>query len=289
MAFRRYNRTELSDWRDDEALRNVTPEFVFVAVNEPDREVHWGPDALRCYEVVYVAEGELTMWVGSKPEPGSAGDVFIIPPRVRHREETPEGKRSSLICLGAEFRYPSGRRRLFPMPVALKIHLPPGHIVEQRLRRIVTEIYRRAPGYTAIVQACVLEIFCELARATQAIEVRDVDIGEIRRTRLVSQALDFIRERYAEPLSVDDMAQHFFLSREYFIKLFRRVAGQTPHAFLTGVRIERAQELLRDPELQVKSVAARVGFRDQHYFTKAFARCTGMTPTQYRRQVLAKE
>ena len=75
---------------------------------------------------------------------------------------------------------------------------------------------------------------------------------------------------------------------KYFIKLFRRVAGQTPHAYLSHCRIDQAKRLLESPELQVKTIAARVGFRDQHYFAKAFARHTGQTPTQYRRCALAR-
>ena len=287
MAFQRLDRASLTDWDDAQVLRQLVPEFTFVAVNEPSDAVDWDEDALPCYEVVYVADGELNMWVEGEPQPAGSGDVFVIPPKVRHREETPADKHSSLICLGAGFRYPSGRRRRFPMPIALKLHLPPGHVVEQRLRRIVTEVYRRAPGYSAIVLASVLDIFCELGRLSEEIEVREVDIGEIRRTRLISQARDFILDHYADPMSVDDMAQHFFLSREYFIRLFRRVTGQTPHAYLTQVRIEKAQDLLRSPDLSVKAVAAQVGFNDQHYFTKVFSKHTGMPPTQYQRRSVA--
>ena len=288
MSFRRLDRVNLSDWDEAQVLARLVPDFAFVAAIEPDHPMHCKEEALPCYEVVYIVEGDLTMWVEGKPHAGAAGDVFIVPPKMRHREETPDGKHSSLICLGASFRYPSGRSRRFPMPVALKLHLQPGHVVEQRLRRIVTEVYRRAPGYSAVVVAAVTEIFWELARQTQEIEVREVDLGQIRRSRLVSEARSFIHEHYAEPLSVDDMAQHFFLSREYFIKLFRRVAGQTPHAYLSHCRIDQAKRLLESPELPVKSVAARVGFRDQHYFAKAFGRHTGQTPTQYRRCALAR-
>jgi len=283
MSFRRLDRDALSGWNDARAFDDLVPEFAFVAYHEHDSAVGWNPDALPCYEVVYVVSGRLRLWRGDAYTEGAAGDVFVIPPRTLHREETPPGEAAELICLGAGFRRASGRQRAFPMPLAFLLHLGRGHPVEQRLRRILTEVHQRAPAYSAVVLATVMEVFCELARATRGIAVRPPEPAEMAALRFGSQARDYIAEHYAEPLSVDAMARHFHLSRQYFNKLFRRATGQTPHAYLTQVRIRRATELLADPSLPIKAVAARTGFEDPYHFAKCFKRHTGLTPAQYRR------
>lgn len=283
MSFRRLDRASLSGWDDARAFEDLVPEFAFVACTEHDSTVQWSADALPCYEVVFVVTGRLRLWQGDAYTEGGAGDVFIIPPRALHREETPPGVSAELICLGASFRRASGRQRPFPMPLAHLLHLGRGHPVEQRLRRILTEAHQRAPAYSAVVLATVMEVFCELARATRGIAVHTPDAAEMGALRFGHQAREYIAAHYAEPLSVDAMARHFHLSRQYFNKLFRRATGLTPHAYLTHVRIRRASELLADPALPIKAVAARTGFEDPYHFAKCFKRHTGLTPAQYRR------
>ncbi len=287
MTSGRVDRTSLPDGEDWETFADLVTEFAFVAVNERDRPVRWAADALPCYEVVYVAEGRLNMWVGERCVPGEAGDVFVIPPRTLHHEETPDGEVSGLICLGANFRRRSGRHQAFPMPLQEKVHVGRGHLVEQRLRRIAAEIQGRSPGYSAIVLAAVLEIFCELSRAACGIAEPAEGCADESLVRFGRRVQEYIRAHSAEPLSVDAMAAHFHLSRPYFNKLFRRATGQTPHAYLAAVRLERAKALLADSDVPVKAIAQEIGFEDPYYFARCFRRHVGVTPTQYRRQAAA--
>jgi AraC-like DNA-binding protein len=85
------------------------------------------------------------------------------------------------------------------------------------------------------------------------------------------------------------VARHFHLSRQYFSKLFRRFTDQSPHSYLTEVRLQQARTLLDETGLSIHEVAARVGFADPYYFTRAFRAHCGFTPTQYRRRERPEE
>ncbi|MCG8401395.1 MAG: helix-turn-helix transcriptional regulator, partial [Firmicutes bacterium] len=61
--------------------------------------------------------------------------------------------------------------------------------------------------------------------------------------------------------------------------------GMPPMRCLESIRMRRAQELLASGDLPVVQVGEAVGFRDGNYFSRAFTRCTGVSPTRYRASV----
>jgi AraC-like DNA-binding protein len=73
------------------------------------------------------------------------------------------------------------------------------------------------------------------------------------------------------------------MSAFHFSRPYKLVTGQSPHAYLTGRRIERAKERLAAQQLPRVQVALAVGFQTQGHFTEVFDRHTGTTPRKYRR------
>jgi AraC-like DNA-binding protein len=100
--------------------------------------------------------------------------------------------------------------------------------------------------------------------------------------RHLLRARDLVDARYAEPLSVDDLAHAAGLSRAHFSREFRRVFGESPHAYLLTRRLERAASLLRTTDRSVVEICFEVGLRGVGSFTSSFTRTYGMTPTAYR-------
>ncbi|GAA1549997.1 AraC family transcriptional regulator [Actinomadura kijaniata] len=96
------------------------------------------------------------------------------------------------------------------------------------------------------------------------------------------RARDLADARYAEPLTVADLARAAGLSRGHFSERFRLAFGVTPHAYLLTRRLERAAALLRTTDWTVADVCCRVGLTSVGSFTGSFARMYGRTPTAYR-------
>ncbi len=101
----------------------------------------------------------------------------------------------------------------------------------------------------------------------------------------VHRATDYIREHYAESISIDDICQHLSISRSYLYKLFRRYYGVSPSNYLIRFRLEKARELLGTQQYPVNEVAEMVGFSDHPYFTKRFRMVYDMTPREYARRL----
>jgi AraC-like DNA-binding protein len=92
------------------------------------------------------------------------------------------------------------------------------------------------------------------------------------------------REYYRSELDVAAVARMVGLSASQLARLFKRRTGRSLHQTLIGIRLRRAQELLRDPALSIKEVAALTGWSNQLYFSSAFRACHGVAPTQARRR-----
>jgi len=88
---------------------------------------------------------------------------------------------------------------------------------------------------------------------------------------------------FSEPITVEDMARRAGLSASRFTVLFKSYFGTTPHQYLLKLRMEHAQELLKEGQA-IKQVSDYCGFADVHHFAKTFKAATGVTPGKYREQ-----
>ena len=102
--------------------------------------------------------------------------------------------------------------------------------------------------------------------------------------RHLLRAKDLVDARYAEPLTVDDLAAAAGLSRAHFSREFRRAFGESPHAYLLTRRLERAAALLRGTDRSVADVCLSVGLTSIGSFTTSFSRMFGVSPLAYREQ-----
>lgn len=103
----------------------------------------------------------------------------------------------------------------------------------------------------------------------------------------IAVAVAYMSERVGESLSVEQVASACGLSPFHFSRRFKAIVGKAPHGYLTHLRIERAKALLQETDLEVSTVAERVGFATHSHFTTTFRRLIGMPPGQYRREMPA--
>ncbi len=104
------------------------------------------------------------------------------------------------------------------------------------------------------------------------------------RDPLIEKADRWIRSRQGVDIRVEELARHLGVGTRTMLRKFRAASGVTPQAYIQRVRLDVAKPLLEDSDASVAQIAAEVGFSDENAFRKAFARRTGLSPTQYRKQ-----
>src|SRR5947208_13443375 len=100
--------------------------------------------------------------------------------------------------------------------------------------------------------------------------------------RHLLRAKDLADARYAEAISVADMARAARLSQAHFSREFKRTFGESPHQYLLTRRLERAAALLRTTDWSVADICFAVGLSSVGSFTTSFGRMFGKSPTAYR-------
>ena len=103
------------------------------------------------------------------------------------------------------------------------------------------------------------------------------------------KALEYIDQNYMDSgIGLSSVCGSLSISTSYFSTIFKANTGETFIEALTKKRIEKAKELLEGTSKKAYEVAAEVGYSDPHYFSIAFKKVTGMTPTEYAREKRAK-
>ncbi len=101
--------------------------------------------------------------------------------------------------------------------------------------------------------------------------------------RSLAQAREFMRHAYGTPVSLPDVAALANLSPYHFLRFYKQTYGETPHEFLTRMRIERAKTLLARGSHNVTEACFEVGFSSLGSFSVLFTYRVGLSPSEYRR------
>lgn len=96
----------------------------------------------------------------------------------------------------------------------------------------------------------------------------------------------YLQTHIHESVSLEELAQRFFMSRSYLTRSFRNVTGFSVVEYMTYIRIQKAQQLLRESDRAITEIADLCGFGNITYFEKVFKEATGQTPVQYRKNVV---
>ena len=151
-------------------------------------------------------------------------------------------------------------------------------------RDLADELLERAAGQELVLAALVEQAVVHLLRRYASI--RRSDEVELSRVGLVDRrirrAVELMHAHLDRELPLEEIAAAAYVSPFHFARLFKKLTGASPHAYLAALRASRAQTLLAETDLSVTEVAARVGYASSSHFSKAFRQATGLSPRAFR-------
>ncbi|MCC3376317.1 response regulator [Cohnella sp. REN36] len=127
------------------------------------------------------------------------------------------------------------------------------------------------------IEACVRDFFALLSEVQQMAKKKPG-------LNAIEQAQAWIRAHMGEDISLQSLAAALHLNPYYVSRLFKQETGETYGEFTTRIRFEKARELLSGSELKMHEIAAAVGYPDANYFSIAFKKQEGVSPTDYRKR-----
>jgi AraC family transcriptional regulator len=164
---------------------------------------------------------------------------------------------------------------------------------DPRLRAMVAAVdAERVAGFPngrlfldSVEQAMAVALVNGHAVRHRPVEIYRGGLGSARLRRIK----ELVHAKMEDDLSLDEMAQSVGLSTAHFARMFRKSTGETPHRFVLRQRLERAKAMLRAPDARVLDVAVACGFKTQQHFAQVFRDVWGVSPTEYRQDLVGSE
>lgn len=103
---------------------------------------------------------------------------------------------------------------------------------------------------------------------------------------LINKAKAYIQENLYRDVSQEEIANRLFICSSYLSRLFKKQTGENFTQYVTRVKMDRAIELLKDPQYKTYQVSEALGYKTPRYFSRLFRMQTGMNPSEYRGKVL---
>ena len=135
---------------------------------------------------------------------------------------------------------------------------------------------------TMALQRLLLRIAPALDAATAGESIRNKEFLR------VAPILDYIRDNLAEPLSLDQIASQFYLSKHYLCRIFKSATGFSVMEYIIYSRVLRARQLLQDG-VSVQQAGEMSGFSDNSHFIRTFGHLTGVTPGRYAKEHMSSD
>lgn len=204
------------------------------------------------------------------------GDWFFIPANVLHKYHNFPDKPMEKYWMHFDIN-PSGDL-LAPLQVKHRVNAAN----EPQVRALFEEFGKLCHSNDLTdrlkVKAIILNLLAEYIRLAG----RQTNIFSDRRDEDMRNVLSYINENFRRNLTTEELAAVCHLHPTHFIRAFKLKTAQTPHQYITDIRMEYARQLLDRSDRSIVEIAEDAGFYDPAHFSRAFKRHFAMTPTQYR-------
>lgn len=247
-------------------------------------------------EIGHCIHGEGTLYHGhSSVVSYTSGDYSIIFPQIPHisvADQTPASWEYLYIdpkkLLETDSAYTSKLWQFFYMlqkiPPIIKVEKMP--LLHYYLSRIFQEFHEKKPLYQDAVRGLLIAFFAELNRITLYEESSSSSENEGSYS-YVRDALSYIYEHYAEPISIKELAQYCCISESHFRRVFHNIVGISPLEYIQHYRIQQACHFLHLNQEPVNLIARKVGYSSLSSFNRQFQQYMHASPTGWRKEHLS--
>ena len=255
------------------------------------RRVRWTSEARADYSVLFLLRGNLQCQVGDHATEINERGALLLDPGASAMASGREAEYLTLTLSPAYVIDCAIRMRLISAGGRMAFR---SSRIEQddRLARLIQdlaeELTQEEVGQETVIAALMEQIVVHLlrrhsnARLSDEIELSRVGLVD----RRIRRAVELMHAHLDQDLPLEEIASAAHLSPFHFARLFKKLTGATPHAYLATLRAARAQTLLAETDLSITAISARVGYSSPSHFTKAFSHATGMTPRAFRAAVV---
>lgn len=247
------------------------------------------------YELYFFMEGAVSMKIHEQPHRLKSGDVLIIPPgtphyAVSHDPITPYRRfvlwiqPSYIQHLQALTSSCTYLLQLADQKEFYRFHFDTlsFHSIQAKIFRIIEENLSSRFGKEDAVSLCINDLLLYMSRTVYELEHPQPAYEE---HRLHHNIMNYIEHHLSEDLSLDQIAQTFYVSKFHIAHIFKENMGITLHQYITKKRLARCRDTILSG-VSISKAFSLYGFSDYSSFFRAFKKEYGISPKEYREQHL---
>ena len=273
---------EISDIITSFDLRAVECGEILTDTNDSHGEVfsHY-------FRINYIEDGKAYYRYEGRTIELETGSVAFLEPNVTLSVD--EGKPVKILFVNFEIKA-IDKRNLFikEMNVAIPfLHIHDEDNVIHTIMHIILKLAKEnKTGAGLEIQNNFLNLIVRLVRQNGSHHHDLLNKPSNRADDLFNDAVKYINENIGRNFKLAELAEYLNISNNYLYKIFTAHIGKSPSEFTADMRIDIAKSYLSNPNIQIKSIAANLGYDTVAHFSRAFKRMTGMSPGEYRKQTV---
>lgn len=240
---------------------------------------------LQEYQLIYITHGSGIFESESCKEEITAGCLILLHPQERHRYKpnTETGWDELWVGFKGDFIDNIVEQNYFK-PAKAVYHIGFNETIVNLFNDILAFAKQEKSGYQPVISGAIIYILGLLHAEEQKRKFQEQDMTEL----IVSKARVIFREKVYEKISPEKVAEELQVGYSWFRKIFKKYTGMAPGQYLIQLKIQKAKELLADPNKLIKEIAYDLHLESSLYLSKLFKEKVGLTPLEYRNEILKK-
>ncbi len=231
------------------------------------------------FELYFLLDGECTYFIDNKTYQIHAGDLILIPRDTIHRTQYPLNiKYSRMLINCSDYFIPESVYK----EIDDMLYIYRNNEITDKIHEILTEIetdYNSPDQYSIdYIQGLMNNLFILIARYPN--EVSDISA----KNEYIENAVNYIRKNFASRITLNDVAEVCAITPEHMSRIFKKETGFGFAEYLTFVRLQHAEYLIKTKKMSITEISHRCGFEDSNYFSYIFKKKYGISPREMKKQ-----
>lgn len=263
----------------------ILPNAIYPAPNHPSQyNFTWETGRiLQEYTLVYIVNGNGSLETESVKKRILDGTVFMVYPNERHRYKPDKetGWDEYWVSFNGGYIDNLINNNLFTKKSPL-FHLGLNEKIIQLFDDVINASKDESNGYQAVISSATIHVLGMLYAFYQQLHNDGDSLTELT----VKKAKILFRTKLLDVTDPKAIADELEVGYSWFRKVFKENTGISPGQYFIQLKIQKAKQLLGNPQYAIKEVAYMLKFESPFYFSKLFKQKTGFTPLQFRSMVL---
>ncbi|MGN0371450.1 MAG: AraC family transcriptional regulator [Enterocloster sp.] len=248
------------------------------------------------YEIFYIIEGGRVFFFNNREYVANAGDLILVDSNLIHMTKSLPNSDSGYnrVILYITSRKMASYDEKFPsLQLVRFFHEFYGvYHLDREQQALFLNLYRslrlaltgREHNYKTGMDLDIMAYFFKLMQFVRKYSQQEVSrFSENPKYKTAYAVADYLSENCDRPISLDELAEQFFLSRSYICRIFKEVTGYTISEYTNIHRIRKAKRYLEETDMSISDIAHSLGYESLTYFERMFKTYMTLSPLKYRK------